>query len=260
MINLIKLPFMPLAISWIFQTEQAQALIACSEKESKTIHILDGRGTDVVKTVNIHQSPVHLIRFNPLANTVVSLDTSGMVEYWSPDMLADSGFSTPTDVTWSFKSDTDLYEFKKSKTVPNTLVFSPDYSKFVTFGLDDRQVRLFLFKTGKMVRKYDESLQVYTEMQQAGTIIHKLDDMEFGRRLAMEREMDDQRQPVHFVFDESGNFLIYPSMLGIKVLNIRTNKVVRLLGKNEHVRFMSVGLYQGAPKRKSLVTMVLDLI
>ncbi|CEJ00692.1 Putative Peptidyl-prolyl cis-trans isomerase cyp15 [Rhizopus microsporus] len=123
----------------------------------------------------------------------------------------------------------------------------------------DRQVRLFKFLQGKMFREYDESLQVISEMQQAGTTIHKLDDMEFGRRLAVERELEKSSQSrfVNAVFDESGNFIIYGSLLGIKIVNIRTNKVVRLLGKSETNRFVNVSLYQGAPKKKGIYTLAM---
>lgn len=58
-------------------------------------------------------------------------------------------------------------------------------------------------------------------MQQAGTAIYKLDDMEFGRRLAVERELEKDLKAgatMNAVWDESGNFLLYPSMLGIKGL------------------------------------------
>lgn len=60
-------------------------------------------------------------------------------------------------------------------------------------------------------------------MQQAGTAVYQLDDMDFGRRLAVERELDrDEAGPggvlrtASAVWDESGNFLMYPTMLGIK--------------------------------------------
>lgn len=56
-------------------------------------------------------------------------------------------------------------------------------------------------------------------MQQAGTAIYKLDDMEFGRRLAVERELEKDSSAgatMNVIWDESGNFLLYPSMLGIK--------------------------------------------
>lgn len=82
----------------------------------------------------------------------------------------------------------------------------------------DRQVRVFKFLTGKLYRKYDESVQVISEMQQAGTALYKLDDMEFGRRLAVERDLEKSPQAncVNAVFDESGNFVIYGTLLGIK--------------------------------------------
>lgn len=73
------------------------------------------------------------------------------------------------------------------------------------------------------MRKFDESLNAIQEMQQGGTAVYKVEDMEFGRRLAMERELElpgaDGRIPgmwSNAVWDESGAFLIYPTLLGIK--------------------------------------------
>jgi peptidylprolyl isomerase domain and WD repeat-containing protein 1 len=40
------------------------------------------------------------------------------------------------------------------------------------------------------------------------------------------------------------------------VLNIKTNKIVRMIGKSESNRFVNVGLYQGAPKKKGVYTLV----
>ena len=84
---------------------------------------------------------------------------------------------------------------------------SPDASKFVTFSFDDRQIRIFNFYTGKLLKTYDESLEVVEKMhhnQQERVIALQqteedaaengkkkwaLDDMDFGRRLAVEREI-----------------------------------------------------------------------
>jgi hypothetical protein len=111
----------------------------------------------------------------------------------------------------------------KSKSTPTCITLSPDSSSFVTFSLPDRQVRVFSFLAGKLTRKYDESLQAIQEMQQAGTAMSKLDDMEFGRRLAMERELEmpgpDGHVPGRWsnaIWDESGAFILYPSLLGVK--------------------------------------------
>ncbi|KAI9316944.1 hypothetical protein DFJ73DRAFT_929205, partial [Zopfochytrium polystomum] len=202
------------------------------------------------------------MQYNPVAHIVVSVDAGGLVEYWCPD--PDAGFPTPKPphVAWEFKADTDLYEFKKCKTVPTTLTFSPDFTKFATFGFADRHVRVFGFRSGKLLRKYDESLAVVSEMQQAGTAVHTLDDMEFGRRLAVERDIErlkggGQGSTANVVFDETGHFIIYATLLGIKILNIETNRVAQLVGKMENQRFMNIALYQGAPKKKNLVTLAM---
>jgi len=131
-----------------------------------------------------------------------------------------------------------------------------------------------------MSRKYDESLEAIQEMQQAGTAVYRVEDMEFGRRLAVERELELPGPDGHIpgrwsnaIWDESGAFIIYPSLLGIKgiffsliyeaqlmylliVVNTYTNRVVSLLGKDEVVRFLNLTIYQGAPSKKTITTMV----
>lgn len=74
-----------------------------------------------------------------------------------------------------------------------------------------------------MTRRYDESLAAIQEMQQAGTATYKVEDMELGRRLAVERELElpgpDGHIPgmwINAVWDESGSFILYPTLLGIK--------------------------------------------
>jgi hypothetical protein len=52
------------------------------------------------------------------------------------------------------------------------------------------------------------------------------------------------------VFDETGQLLVYPTLLGIKVVNLTSNGVARLLGKVENTeRFLRLALYQGVPKK-----------
>lgn len=48
-------------------------------------------------------------QYNPVFHTVVSVDTSGMIEYWS----ADPEYGHPEAVNWDMKLDTDLYLFVK---------------------------------------------------------------------------------------------------------------------------------------------------
>jgi peptidylprolyl isomerase domain and WD repeat-containing protein 1 len=120
----------------------------------------------------------------------------------------------------------------QAKSTPTCITLSPDSSSFVTFSLPDRQIRIFSFLSGKLTRRYDESLIAIQEMQQAGTAVYKVEDMEFGRRLAVERELElpgpDGRIPgmwINAIWDESGAFILYPTLLGIKGKAHATNSL-----------------------------------
>lgn len=54
----------------------------------------------------------------------------------------------------------------------------------------------------------------------------QLPDMEFGRRMAVERELEkvDGIRLTNIIFDETGHFVLYGTMLGIKVINLETNR------------------------------------
>jgi peptidylprolyl isomerase domain and WD repeat-containing protein 1 len=174
-----------------------------------------------------------------------------MLEYWSPS----SNYEKPSNV-FDMKSSTNLFDFKKSKSTPSSITMSPDGSRFATFSFPDRKVRVFDFASGKLYRTYDESINTVMEMQQAGTAAFKLEEVDFGRRLAVERELDSPaiRPRINVVFDESGHFIIYGSLLGSKVINTLTNRVVKVYGRDEHFRALNLAIYQGQPDKKGIVT------
>merc|ERR1711934_1229348 len=60
-------------------------------------------------------------------------------------------------------------------------------------------------------------------------------------------------------FDDSGNFIVYATLEGIKVVNIVTNQCVRRLGAIENSeRFLHVGLFQGAAEVDSQLLLTTD--
>lgn len=174
-----------------------------------------------------------------------------MIEYWRP-----SGNYEKPDSVFIYKSSTDLFEFKKAKSLPTSIAISPSGQYFATFSFPDRKVRVFDFVTGKLYRVYDESLQTISDMQQADTALQKLEDLEFGRRLAVERELENPafQNKINVIFDESSNFILYGSILGVKVINLLTNRVVKVFGKDEPFRSLNLTLYQGQPRKKGVVT------
>ena len=61
--------------------------------------------------------------------------------------------------------------------------------------------------------------QVAQEVQRSNHELYRLEAIDFGRRLAVEREIEktEDAPPQNAVFDESGNFILYPTLLGIKL-------------------------------------------
>lgn len=146
-----------------------------------------------------------------------------------------------------------LFEFAKNKTTVTGLDFSPDGKRFATISTD-RKVRVFSFTTGKLLRVYDENLARYSEQQQTSA---GLPNMDFGRRMAAEREIEKSGSLLmaNIVFDASGHFILYPTMLGVKVVNIETNRCVKVLGKGDNIRPLHLALFQGRVRRsKAAIT------
>ena len=232
-------------------------LLSASFEALNIINIYDGRGfsqTPLDTLTSIHKSPVAQIAYNNEYDCAISADETGMIEYWRP-----SGRYEKPDNVFQYKSSTDLFEFKKSKSQPSSITISPSGSHFVTFSFPDRKIRVFDFPTGKLYRVYDESISTITEMQQAGTALQKLDEVDFGRRLAIERELENPsvKNKINVAFDESSNFIIYGSIVGIKVINTFTNRVVKVYGKDESFRSLNLALYQGQPQKKGVVTVTM---
>lgn len=245
----------PNAVCFVHGHASSYPVLAVSNQIDGTIAIYDGRGenqTPLHVVSSLHRKPVHLMAYNNAYDCVVSVDESGMIEYWRP-----SGSYEKPDTVYEMKSSTSLFEFKKAKSVPCSITVSPTGHQFATFSFPDRKVRIFDFPSGKLYRTYDESITTITEMQQAGTLSSEpLEAIDFGRRIAVEREIKNPavRNRMNIIFDESGHFIFYGSILGTKVINTLSNKVVKTYGREEPFRPLNLALYQGQPDKKGVVT------
>ncbi|KAK8089111.1 peptidyl-prolyl cis-trans isomerase cyp15 [Apiospora hydei] len=257
LLAMLTVDYTPRCICWVHKRGASIPLLAIADDTAPLINIYDGRGenqTPIHTIKGLHRSVVAMMAFNDVYDCVVSADDNGMLEYWSPN----SNYEKPENV-FQYKSSTNLFDFKKAKSTPTSLTISPTGQQFVTFSMPDRKVRIFEFASAKLYRTYDESMQVIEEMQQAGTATQKLDDVEFGRRLAAEREIESPslRNKANVIFDESGHFILYGSILGVKVINTFTNQVVKVYGKEENVRPVNLAIYQGQPQKKGVTTVAM---
>ncbi|XP_035777829.1 peptidylprolyl isomerase domain and WD repeat-containing protein 1-like [Anopheles albimanus] len=246
MINMLQLDYIPYRVEWIHGMGDVISYLAVADQDSPVIRVYDGKGTNTpLHTLDkLHTKPVVVLRYNPAFEVTVSIDKAGILEYWYGPR---HDFKFPTKlVHFESKLDTSLYEFAKNKTIVTSLCFSPDGKKFATMSTD-RQVRVFGFLSGKLLRVYDESLARYSESQQ---LSQTLSNMEFGRRMANERDLEKSDSFAHtnVMFDYSGHFIMYPTMLGIKLVNIETNRCAKIIGKNDNLRPLNLALFQGKVK------------
>uniref|UniRef100_H2YC14 peptidylprolyl isomerase n=1 Tax=Ciona savignyi TaxID=51511 RepID=H2YC14_CIOSA len=243
--------YIPSVSEWVYSTGSRIQAVAVSEQGKGEIFIYDGRGGgEVIHTLKIHSAEVTAIRYNPKFRAAISGDAQGMLEYWG-----ENDFKFPkSTLKFEFKTDTDLYELAKLKCHARTITVSPDGLSFACLT-SNRRVIVFKFLNGKKSRVYDESLNTFIELQRSKA---QLANMEFGRRVAVERELAKNEGILslnNVIFDDSGNFLLYATMLGVKVINLHTNKCCRIIGKMENIRLLNISMFQGSiTKSKAALT------
>lgn len=73
-------------------------------------------------------------------------------------------------------------------------------------------------------------VQVAQDLQRSDAPLYRLDAIDFGRRIAVDKEIEKTEgvPPPNAIFDESSNFLLYPTLLGIKVINLYSINFNRL--------------------------------
>lgn len=226
-----------------------ELLLAIGTSASGSILIYSVSTLELVQTLSLHSKPVTAIAYNSQHKCCVSGDEHGILEVWdcTQGSKPDESVGAPcsmirNNLEFPSKMDTDLYSLAKKKTYPRCISMSARY--FVIYGADHK-VRIFKLATGKIEVRYDERLSVY---EKSGS----MDSMEFGNRAAREREMEDQKDaPSQLVrLDPSEQYLLLSTIIGIKIIDFKRNKMVRLIGKADasQLRFLSFCLCLGDAK------------
>lgn len=152
-------------------------------------------------------------------------------------------------------NDTDLCSLLKKKTYAISLTMSPTGNHFAVYG-SDRKVRLFDYATGKILVNYDERMKVYDALVKkhaSRQTSNGMDAIDYGKRAATEREMTETsvftapvsavdnlslveesgNQSIAMEFDPTGRYILLPTIIGIKVIEWKTNKCKQIIGKGD---------------------------
>ena len=245
--------------------------------------------SEPLRIITYHATPVTSLAYHSTKQWVVSGDASGVLEVWNIPLTSsstggeDSGASIG-QLPYESKMDTGLYSLIKKKTYAIDIAISESTKgqggngHFAVYS-SDRKIRLFSFDNCKLICLYDERLSVYDKLLSSNSSAMGIDSIEYGKRAATEREMEDAyllsggvttnpttkqsfsmvtqsssegtyHQHLHITFDNTGKYLLIPTIVGIKVINIQTHRVVATVGKGDAsaLRFLHVCLCPGDAK------------
>lgn len=218
MIQVLNLEFVPGSGTTLATWFNSDKLVI-PEKESKNVYIVDTETSEAKILESVHRFPITSLVYASKFQCFISCDTKGIIEYWD-----ENGF-LPKTVSFKFKSETDLFDIAKSKSKADELVLSPDQTHFVTISKPDEAIRIYRVETGKLVKKIDESASVYENDADKNLLHlhHEISANNFG----------SISNKSNIVFDENGKILIYPSLVGIKIINLQTMKLIATLGQQD---------------------------
>eukprot|EP01053_Blabericola_migrator_P011555 Blabericola_migrator_1__11554@NODE_690_length_6863_cov_119_324897_g501_i0_p2_GENE_NODE_690_length_6863_cov_119_324897_g501_i0NODE_690_length_6863_cov_119_324897_g501_i0_p2_ORF_typecomplete_len625_score135_67Pro_isomerase/PF00160_21/8_9e60ANAPC4_WD40/PF12894_7/56ANAPC4_WD40/PF12894_7/0_051ANAPC4_WD40/PF12894_7/6_8e05WD40/PF00400_32/0_014WD40/PF00400_32/0_0066WD40/PF00400_32/4_5e03WD40/PF00400_32/87Ge1_WD40/PF16529_5/0_011Ge1_WD40/PF16529_5/1_5Nup160/PF11715_8/0_33Nup160/PF11715_8/0_0051eIF2A/PF08 len=209
-----------------------------SDAQSGEISLCHATASKPVKAkCKKHFASVHLMLSHPSKKFVITSDLKGGIEYWIPDRLQNfpsaSAKSTGGALKFNLKSETDLYELQKVKTHAVAMAVSHKGDRLVMLCKDGK-LRFFDALNGKLLHTVDESVQAQrdaeAEAQERG-----MSHLEFERRYALEQNFwnSPNLYDISLIYDRTGLLLMYPCMLGIKILNTVTYKTVAIIGGDE---------------------------
>eukprot|EP00559_Dactyliosolen_fragilissimus_P003042 CAMPEP_0184865372 /NCGR_PEP_ID=MMETSP0580-20130426/17866_1 /TAXON_ID=1118495 /ORGANISM="Dactyliosolen fragilissimus" /LENGTH=791 /DNA_ID=CAMNT_0027364541 /DNA_START=122 /DNA_END=2497 /DNA_ORIENTATION=- len=177
--------------------------------------------------------------------------------------------SAKNGITYKSKLDqTDLLTLFKKRTHVVSLAISPTGAHFCAYS-SDRKVYLYDFPTGKIIKRFDERMNIYdalvqkwqkTKQKEKSTERSALalsssnstiDSIDYGKRAATEREMAEttvldkslpsdtyqhqecMNQSLQITFDPTGTYILLPTVLGIKVIHWKNGKCSKIIARED---------------------------
>ncbi|ODV96405.1 hypothetical protein PACTADRAFT_49758 [Pachysolen tannophilus NRRL Y-2460] len=248
MINIVELAFQPINICWGYYKNELRLIVISGEEKGNKIHIIDPNENKVLITnSNIHKSRIEVLEYNLKYECLISIDNEGMIEYWQP-----GGNLLKPDSVFKLKSKTNLYDLKKFKLKCYQLNFSQNFNNFVIRTFPDNKIRIFEFSSGKELISIDDSIESNIEFNQLLDESIKLNEFDLNKKIQIEQKNfynDELFHMLNVIFDKSGNFILFSSILGIKCINLITNKCISIIGLREDLRFLQVSL--SSPTKKA---------
>lgn len=268
--------WVPRTAAWVTSTLDKSALLVVGTV-SGPLQVLSSDGA-VLQQIWVHgqDTTVTALVFNATHQCILSGDERGMLQMWDchGDYDTETSITRPNEesgvdstpsftttvirlgapvtarrngVQFTSRLDTQLLHLHQKSTYAVSMAVSPTGGHYAVYGADAR-IRLFKHETGMLLCTYDERLKVYD--QQHGLKPYHLDELEYGRRAALEREIMSKNSNLNLMqlqFEETeGKYLFVPTLMGLKVIDWKRHKLVKLVGAADAAQQRFVGLLQCA--------------
>ena len=264
LLDYISLKYYPFLCEFIIaDITSINSILAISEKDKGIIHILDINKKKEISLVSIHENSIITnIKFNNKYNICLSTSNTGLIEYWCKTSnnnistnnnnnyifgkdeenncsLNDSiNFDFPKhSIKFKFKSQTDLFKLF-DKTKKNSIINLTLSPKNNLFGVIDKSLNIYIYNFLNAKIIYQISNNSYNNDKSNEN--QKISNIEKD----IEKYIETQNQP-NIQFDESENYIYYPTLEGIKLICLKTKELIKIIGKKEKLRFISICLFQG---------------
>ncbi|GFE54130.1 peptidylprolyl isomerase domain-containing protein [Babesia ovis] len=252
----LNLEFVPLCFEFITNHTSPHTIVAIASAGDGRVYLYKPTiSSNPMSSISIGTSDIHTLVYNPRYDVCLAANRLGDIDVFDANTFKFP--SKHSHLRFQMKGETDLYELRKVGTHAVSIAVSPN-GEFAAMHCHDGMIRLYRFQTLKLFRVYDESTLMYSSAQSDpnATALH-LDSVDFLKRRAQELELfkvgSDQGEYSGICFDSSSNYLVYPCMLGIKIVNIQTNNLVRVIGGSEmSLRFLKVVLMQNASQKRHM--------
>ena len=203
----------------------------------------------LIRQLDLHENAISDFSVLSDSTTVLSADRLGNLELF--DLETED---YPSEVEFKYKSVTDLLKLVETKDFAETVTFSKTGA---FFGLFTNQKRIYVFsaKTAKIIFSCSEALVNY--QKNLDTLItneyYSYDKVNFLKKINNEKELlrDWQFLPAPKIeFDETDTYVFFPTIVGIKQVNIKQNSLTQIIGlPEEKERFLTFTLLQTKPEK-----------
>jgi peptidylprolyl isomerase domain and WD repeat-containing protein 1 len=242
----------PRKLCFASPSDAVSPVLAISNSTDGSINLVEVRSflespkDYAAEKVSLHENSVGLMEYRAEIDAMVSIDDGGYVEVWSP-----SSREKPRVCKFESKFDTDLFELNRRDSRALSLAVS---NRHFAVLASDFCINIFRIEDCKLVVSLDESIAGMKRSQddQEERRLH-VEAKDFWSRVKVEEQIiashDEKLMEKSILFDQTGQFLIYSTLVGIKVIHWESNRLIHVLGKVESSeRFTNLALYQGQGK------------